>query len=81
MQTIGAFDAKTHFSALLERVEHGEAFLITRHGKVLARLIPVEADDKTTKALAAIEKIKCLREKIQVNSWEEWKTYRDEGRA
>jgi|688.fasta_scaffold819051_2 prevent-host-death family protein len=80
MQTIGAFDAKTHFSSLLERVEHGETFLITRHGKVLARLIPVEADDKATKALAALEKIKSLREKTQVTSLEEWKEYREEGR-
>jgi prevent-host-death family protein len=81
MQTIGAFDAKTHFSSLLERVEHGESFVITRHGKVLARLIPVETDDKTTKALAAIEKIKSLQKKIQVTSLEEWKICRDEGRA
>ena len=32
METIGAFEAKTHLSALLERVSKGEKITITRHG-------------------------------------------------
>ena len=31
--TVGARDAKTHFGQLLDRVEHGEVFVITRHGE------------------------------------------------
>ncbi|MEX0700748.1 MAG: type II toxin-antitoxin system prevent-host-death family antitoxin [Planctomycetales bacterium] len=38
--TIGAFDAKTHFSKLLERVAAGEEITITRHGSPVARLVP-----------------------------------------
>jgi prevent-host-death family protein len=41
MRTVGTFDAKTHLSALLEEVERGEEILITRHGKAVARLVPV----------------------------------------
>lgn len=37
---IGAFDAKTHLSALLDRVEAGETITITRHGKPVALLTP-----------------------------------------
>ncbi len=37
---IGAFEAKTHLSALLERVERGEEIVITRHGRPVARLLP-----------------------------------------
>lgn len=33
-------EAKTHLSALLERVEHGEEILIARRNKVIARLVP-----------------------------------------
>jgi prevent-host-death family protein len=38
---IGAYDAKTRFSELLERVEQGEEVTITRHGTPVARLVPV----------------------------------------
>lgn len=40
--TVGAYDAKTHFSELLARVEEGEEVTITRHGSPVARLIPVK---------------------------------------
>ena len=43
MRTIGIFEAKTHLSALLDRVERGEGGTITRHGKAVARLVPVAA--------------------------------------
>ncbi|MEN6451768.1 MAG: type II toxin-antitoxin system prevent-host-death family antitoxin [Thermoguttaceae bacterium] len=38
--TIGVYEAKTHFAALLKRVEHGEQFLIRRHGTPVAILAP-----------------------------------------
>ena len=38
--SIGAFAAKTHLSALLERVEKGESITITKHGLPVARLVP-----------------------------------------
>ena len=39
---IGAYEAKTHLPALLERVARGERFTITKHGRPVARLVPVE---------------------------------------
>jgi prevent-host-death family protein len=42
METVGAFEAKTYFSALLERVLKGERITITRHGTPVARLVPVQ---------------------------------------
>ncbi len=38
MITVGAFEAKTKFSELLDRVERGETVVITRHGQPVARL-------------------------------------------
>jgi prevent-host-death family protein len=38
MLTLGTFEAKTTFSALLDRVAAGEDIIITRHGKPVARL-------------------------------------------
>jgi prevent-host-death family protein len=45
MNEIGAYDAKTHLPRLLERVEKGERFVITRHGKPVAELVPVAERD------------------------------------
>ena len=46
MTTIGAFEAKTHLPRLLDRVSQGESLTITRHGRPVARLVPVEAADR-----------------------------------
>lgn len=40
-QTIGAFEAKTHLSELLEKVRRGARFVITKNGKEVAELKPV----------------------------------------
>lgn len=40
MSTVSAFEAKTRFGELLERVARGEEIVITRHEKAVARLIP-----------------------------------------
>jgi len=39
--TVGAFEAKTHLSELLARVEEGEQITITKHGRPVARLTPI----------------------------------------
>lgn len=41
MRTVGVLEAKTNLSALIDEVEtSGEAIVITRHGKPVARLSP-----------------------------------------
>lgn len=40
MNTVGAYEAKTNLSALLDRVERGERITITRHGRPVAVLAP-----------------------------------------
>jgi len=42
--TVGAFEAKTKLSELLDRVEGGEEVLITRRGKLVARLASAQAE-------------------------------------
>jgi prevent-host-death family protein len=43
-QKIGAFEAKTRLSELLEQVSRGRTFLITRRGRPIAELRPVAPD-------------------------------------
>ena len=40
MTSVGIYEAKTHFSELVARVQEGETIEITRHGKAVARLEP-----------------------------------------
>ena len=40
MATVGSFEAKTHLSALLDRVAKGERITITKHGVPVAVLVP-----------------------------------------
>jgi prevent-host-death family protein len=39
---VGAYEAKTHFSELLDKVENGEEITITKHGTPVARLVPIK---------------------------------------
>ena len=45
MAEIGAYEAKTHLPRLLERVQKGERFVITKHGRPVAELVPVSSRD------------------------------------
>ena len=39
---VNIHEAKTHFSRLVERAEHGEEVLIGRAGRPVAKLVPYE---------------------------------------
>jgi prevent-host-death family protein len=40
MNTVSAFEARTHFGSILDRVAGGEEIVITRHDKAVARIVP-----------------------------------------
>jgi prevent-host-death family protein len=50
MTEIGAYEAKTHLSELLERVSKGERIVITRHGTPVAALTPLTGRDPGSSA-------------------------------
>ena len=65
MKSIGAFEAKTHLSELLERVSRGEKITITRHGVPAALLVPVtEAAPKLTHQ-EIVEGMRALRKRVK----------------
>ncbi len=57
MSKIGAFEAKTHLPQLLQRVAAGERFVITRHSRPVAELVPFRARD-SDKVQTAIDTLK-----------------------
>lgn len=78
MITVGAFEAKTKLSALLDRVEQGEEVLITRHGEPVARLVK-ESQAKRQDMEALLERLREVRERSTLGGIS-WKELRDAGR-
>jgi prevent-host-death family protein len=85
MSSIGAFEAKTQFAKLLERAERGEEITITRRGRPVARLVPVGPGHDVIAARAAADRVRALARELRAAGvsplrWDEWKSFRDEGR-
>jgi prevent-host-death family protein len=86
MASVTAFEAKTRFGKLLERVSRGEEVVITRHDKPVARLVP-EGRARQESVRHAVASLRRLRSKIAERStgksklsFAEFKSARDEGR-
>jgi prevent-host-death family protein len=63
MTTISAFEAKTRFGDLLERVSRGEEIVITKHQKPIARLIP-EGRPALNEIREAVDELASLRNEM-----------------
>ncbi|MGI6457886.1 MAG: type II toxin-antitoxin system Phd/YefM family antitoxin [bacterium] len=66
MEKIGIHEAKVHFSKLIDRVDKGEEFIITRRGVPVARIKPVKNNDQE-KIKKAIEKCRELRKGVTLD--------------
>jgi prevent-host-death family protein len=60
---VGAFQAKTHFSQLLERIAKGEEITITKHDRPVARLVPAERPSRERVA-ALFRQMDALRQSL-----------------
>lgn len=82
MLEIGAFEAKNTLGSLLDRVEHGEEIVITRHGKPVARLVPNTGGTDRAQARAALARIRGRASKLKSVrfGWNDLKADRDAGR-
>ena len=65
MEAVGAFDAKTHLSALLDRVARGESITITRHGVPAAMLVPVGESGRKLTHEEIVEGMRALRRRVK----------------
>lgn len=86
MATITAFEAKTRFGELLDRVRAGEEIVITRHEKPIARIIP-EGSSPLQQTQRAAEGLEALQQEIAEYCagkpplpWSKFKSLIEEGR-
>jgi prevent-host-death family protein len=64
MASVTAFEAKTRFGELLERVSKGEEVVITRHDKPVARLIP-EGAQRLDTVKRSVQGLRDLQQRIR----------------
>jgi prevent-host-death family protein len=77
LNTVGIYDAKNKLSELLDRVEAGEIIAVTRRGKKVALLTPV--DQQRPSARQAIARLRELRAGCRLRGLKV-RDLRDEGR-
>jgi prevent-host-death family protein len=60
VKRLGAYEAKTHLSRLLDEVEGGESFAITKHGRPVALLVPAAGGTQVSveKAIAGLRRFR-----------------------
>ena len=65
MERIGAFEAKTHLAALLDRVAKCERITITRHGIPAAVLAPVAETEAKLSHKEIVDGMRALRKRVK----------------
>jgi prevent-host-death family protein len=78
MTTVTAYEAKTHLPRLLRAAERGETVIITRHGKPVAQLGPVQ-DPRRQEIAEVMQRMKLARARRPKVSLEEILAWRHEG--
>jgi prevent-host-death family protein len=63
---VGAYEAKTRLSELLDRVASGQEVIITRHGTAVAMLVPVKAVSTSESRRNAVRKMRELAQRNQL---------------
>lgn len=58
MKTVGLTEMRKHFDSLLDEIARGETIIITRYGKEVAILRPVDQETKRKAAITELRQFK-----------------------
>ena len=77
-KTISAADANRRFSELLRGVREGQSYVVTSHGKVVARISPVK-ENRRVAAMARSALLTRLRSErvVRIGKWTRDELYED----
>ena len=78
MSTVSAYEAKTHLPRLIRAAERGETVIITRHGKPVAQLGPIQ-ERRGVDMAEATARLEALRRRLPKIPLEELLSARHEG--
>jgi prevent-host-death family protein len=79
MQEISVSDAKARLLQLLDDVENGTIYRLTRHGRPIARLVP-ESELRTKEVALAVATIRAIGRRSKGMTADELLSARREGR-
>jgi prevent-host-death family protein len=77
-KTVSAADANRKFSKVLSAVRSGRTYVVTAHGKAVAKIVPVVRDDGVARAARAAL-LKRLRTEpvVRIGRWTRDELYED----
>lgn len=64
MDKLSVYDAKAHFSELIERAQSGRSTVITKRGRVVARIVPAKEPEWDRSAV--LDEAEALRKKLNI---------------
>jgi prevent-host-death family protein len=76
---VGMFEAKTHFSALIEEAAAGRTTIITKRGSPIAKIVPIE-EGRLERARFAVERLRAMRGALKLAPGETIRDLINEGR-
>jgi len=78
MNRVTVYDAKAHFSELVERAESGRSTVITKRGRVVAKIVPASAPrwDRT----AVLDEAEAFRRSVNIKGRIDLRRLIEEGR-
>ena len=78
-KTVSAADANRKFSKLLREVREGRSYVVTSHGKAVAKIVPVEKNGGVTRgARAALLKRLRSERVVTIGRWKREELYEDQ---
>jgi prevent-host-death family protein len=78
MNRVTVYDAKAHFSELVERAESGRSTVITKRGRVVAKIVPASAPrwDRS----AVLDEAEAFRRNVKIKGRIDVRRLIEEGR-
>ena len=64
MDKLSVYDAKARFSEMIERAESGRSTVITKRGRVVAKLVPARAPDWDRAAV--LDEAEAFRKSVKI---------------
>jgi prevent-host-death family protein len=76
-KAVSAADANRKFSKLLRAVREWHSYVVTSHGKAVAKIVPVERDDVARGARVALLKRLRSQPVVTIGRWSRDELYED----
>lgn len=79
-KAISAANANRNFSSILREVKEGRTYLVTSHGRPVARIVPAGDEDKAALAArdALLQRL-ASQPTVRARTWTREELYEDEG--